>query len=547
MNCVEPNPILDGIIDNCDYLDVSDVNSLRHTDKDLLILQLNIRGLLSKQDLLKQLLTEFKVLPDIVLLCETWLKKDTAGKLDMPNYKCYHKHRIDRLGGGVSVLVKQKLRSREQSDLVVATNLFEYNVVELKMNTNNILIVSGYRPPNSNTRKFMQEYKTVLAKLKESKHHKLIVGMDHNFDLLKSASNSTTSMFLNLNVDRDLTPCITKPTRVTNKTATLIDNILTSTELQHNYTPFVITDDLSDHYPSLVILNNIEKCKRDKVKITKRRIDSASIELIRTELDSVDWTCIDDMDVNEAFKYFHTILLNSMDEHCPKREYSISYDKIIRDPWITKGLSNSIRKQKKLYLKQLHSSDPNCTNKYKSYRNVLKKLLRCSKLDYFNNKCLEYKQNSRKLWQLINQVINKIGRKSQVIESLKIDNLVRYSSMEITKGFCDHFATVGKTYSDKVQLPRVLVETYNEKINMSNISMFLSPTDRDEIKSLIMNLPTNNSSGCDDISNNLLKKLCPSLLSPLEKIFNKSLNEGAFPELMKLADICPLFKSKLEK
>ena len=507
---------------------------------------MNIRGLLSKQDSLKQLLSEFKVLPDIVLLCETWLKKDTAGKLDMPNYKCYHKHRIDRLGGGVSVLVKQKLRSREQSDLVVATNLFEYNVVELKTNTNNILIVSGYRPPNSNTRKFMQEYKTVLAKVKELKHHELIVGMDHNFDLLKSTSNSTTSMFLNLNVDRDLTPCITKPTRVTNKTTTLIDNILISTKLQYNYTPFVITDDLSDHYPSLVILNNVEKCKRDKVKITKRRIDSASIELIKTEIDGVDWTCIDNMDVNEAFKYFHTILLNSMDEHCPKREYSISYDKIIRDPWITKGLSNSIRKQKKLYLKQLHSSDPDCTNKYISYRNVLKKLLRCSKLDYFNNKCLEYKQNSRKLWQLINQVINKISRKNQVIESLRIDNLVRYSPMEITKGFCDHFATVGKTYSDKVQPPRVLVETYNEKINMSNISMFLSPTDREEIKSLIMNLPAKNSSGCDDISNNLLKKLCSSLLSLLEKIFNKSLNEGVFPELMKLADICPLFKSKLE-
>ena len=90
-------------------------------------------------------------------------------------------------------------------------------------------------------------------------------------------------MFLNLNVDRDLTPCITKPTRVTNKTATLIDNILISTKLQYNYMPFVITDDLSDHYPSLVILNNVGKCKRDKVKITKRRIDIASIESIKAE------------------------------------------------------------------------------------------------------------------------------------------------------------------------------------------------------------------------------------------------------------------------
>ena len=509
-------------------------------------MQLNNRGLIGKQDSLKHLLSEFNVLPDIVLLCETWLKKDTAGKIIMPNYKCYHKHRIDRLGGGVSILIKQNLRSRERSDLVVPTNLFEYNVVELKTNTSNIPIVSGYRQPNSNPQKFMQEYKTVLAKLKELKHHELIVGMDHNFDLLKSASNNTTGMFLNLNVDSDLTPCITKPTRVTNKTATLIDNILTSTKLQYNYTPFVITDDLSDHYPSLVILNNVEKCKKDKVKIAKRRVDSASIELIKTEIDNVDWSCIDSMNVNEAFEYFHSILLKSIDVHCPKREYSISHDKVIRDPWITKGLINSIHKQKKLYLKQLHSSDPDCTNKYISYRNVLKKLLRHSKLNYFNNKCLEYKQNSRKLWQLINQVINKTTRKSQVINSLKVDNLIRYSPVEITKGFCDHFANVGKTYSDRVQPPRVLVEMYNKKINMSNISMFLSPTDREEIKSLIMNLPAKNSSGCDEISNNLLKKLCPVLLTPLEIIFNKSLNEGVFPELMKLADISPLFKSKLD-
>ena len=88
--------------------------------------------------------------------------------------------------------------------------------------------------------------KLYLHKLKGLKHHELIVGMDHNFDFLKSSSNSTTSKFLNLNLDNDLIPCITKPTRVTNKTATLIDNILISTKLQYNYTPLVITDDLSD-------------------------------------------------------------------------------------------------------------------------------------------------------------------------------------------------------------------------------------------------------------------------------------------------------------
>ena len=80
MNCVDSNPIFDGITDNCDYIDVSDVNSLGHTDKDLLIMQLTIRGLMSKQDCLKHLLADFKCLPDVVLLCETWLKKRHFGQ-----------------------------------------------------------------------------------------------------------------------------------------------------------------------------------------------------------------------------------------------------------------------------------------------------------------------------------------------------------------------------------------------------------------------------------------------------------------------------------
>ena len=133
----------------------------------------------------------------------------------------------------------------------------------------------------------MKEYKTVLASLKDLKlsNHELIVGMDHNFDPLKSANNNTTSRFLDLNIDRDLTPCITKLTRVTNKTATLIDNILISNKLHYNYTPFVVTDDLSDHYPTLVVLHNIEKCKKDKVKIIKRKIDSGAIALLNADLD----------------------------------------------------------------------------------------------------------------------------------------------------------------------------------------------------------------------------------------------------------------------
>ena len=57
-------------------------------------------------------------------------------------------------------------------------------------------------------------------------------------------------------------------------------------------------------------------------------------------------------------------------------------------------------------------------------------------------------------------------------------------------------------------------------------------------------LPTKKSSGHDNISNILLKEIVDSIAHILCTIFNKSLEQGEFPTIMKLADVVPLYKSK---
>ena len=78
----------------------------------------------------------------------------------------------------------------------------------------------------------MTEYRRLLNSLKKHKSHEIIIGLDHNLDLLKSHLSQPTNEFMELNLDRELIPCITKPTRITNNSATLIDNILISRSLQ---------------------------------------------------------------------------------------------------------------------------------------------------------------------------------------------------------------------------------------------------------------------------------------------------------------------------
>ena len=252
---------VDGINDHCNYIEPSSIKELHTQNTDLGVLQLNVRGLLNKQTQIKHLLSNDNVLLplDVILLCETWLKPSTVDLFDLPNYKSFHKTRKDRIGGSTSILVNDKLQSRERNDLLVETSFLEHCVVELQTDKRNILLVSAYRPPNTKARTFLTEYKRLLNSLKKNKGHEIIIGLDHNLDLLKSHLNQPTNDFMELNLDRELIPCITKPARITTSSASLIDNILISRSLQRSYDSFVLIEDISDHFACLVVLKNQNK------------------------------------------------------------------------------------------------------------------------------------------------------------------------------------------------------------------------------------------------------------------------------------------------
>ena len=59
--------------DTCDYISLDDIKDVVSTKNDLLVIQLNIRGILSKQSSLSNLISECtrdtKI--DVVILCET--------------------------------------------------------------------------------------------------------------------------------------------------------------------------------------------------------------------------------------------------------------------------------------------------------------------------------------------------------------------------------------------------------------------------------------------------------------------------------------------
>ena len=153
-------------------------------------------------------------------------------------------------------------------------------------------------------------------------------------------------------------------------------------------------------------------------------------------------------------------------------------------------------------------------------------------------------QNTSKLWKMVNTIISKQNEKSNMIEYLKVGNVETYNAKEITRQFGKYFSTVGENYAQQIPEPKRPKQWYIQKIPMNLSTIFLAPTNQIEIENLITSLPNKPSSGHDQITNTLLKKLAPNISQPLAIIFNKSLMEGVFPSAMKLADVVPLYKSK---
>ena len=94
---LEQHEYLDEGLDSCDYVEM---NNLITTEKgDLTFIQLNIRGITSKQLKMKELIDASleSNTPDIMMLCKTWLNPFSPG-LSIEGYKTYQNDRIGKKG-----------------------------------------------------------------------------------------------------------------------------------------------------------------------------------------------------------------------------------------------------------------------------------------------------------------------------------------------------------------------------------------------------------------------------------------------------------------
>ena len=537
---------LEDLEDNCDYQDLN--KTIDNQQSDLAAIHLNIRGLNSKIGELMHLIDNSLKCqsPEIIMLCETWLKSNSPRPM-IPGYMLERHDRKRKQGGGTGILISSRCKYKRRQDLEETDcAALESCFIELEANKKNIIFGSIYRPPNSPPNEFLELFNALTRKLQtENPQSELVIGLDHNLDLLKHGNHKPTRLFVEQLYDIGLVPLITKPTRISHSSATLIDNILVSYKLADNSNQGIICDNISDHLPCYALLHDIYPTKKEDTYITTRDLREVNLTALKNKLNEGVLLPNPTHGVDEQFNHFHETLEYYIESFIPIVSRKINPKDIRREKWVCPGLLRSIKKCKRMYKKHItNKNNIKLFDKYKHYNQTLQKTKRYAKKAHYLDQCRQHKSNSKKLWQTINHVIRKTNNKSEVIEKLKIDNITEHRGEVIAEELAKYFSTVGKVFANKIG-PSVKSERdYLNSIPVSTKSIFLAPVTTTEINRIITNMMPKTSSGIDEINNKLLKEIKSVVLVPLEQIFNLSLERGVFPERMKIAKVVPLHKGK---
>ena len=165
------------------------------------------------------------------------------------------------------------------------------------------------------------------------------------------------------------------------------------------------------------------------------------------------------------------------------------------------------------------------------------------KQNYYHDLFAKHCKDIKKTWEIMRSIIKKKNDKTSISDTFKINDQESSNPNEITNGFCNYFTNIGSDLSKKIPAPTKTYDNY--MINETPInSLFLPPCDDNEVGTIIQLLKGKKSSGHDGISSWLIKQLREQLCYPISLVINKSIEEGIFPDMLKMAKIIPIYKAK---
>ena len=208
---------------------------------------------------------------------------------------------------------------------------------------------------------------------------------------------------------------------------------------------------------------------------------------------------------------------------------------------MTKGFIKSCFKKSVLYKKFCKNPTVENKSKYTTYRNKLKSLLNKAEKHYFNIQFKSLAGDLRKTWKLLRVALNQNKIEIFSSEFLTDSGDVITNIEEIANRFNDFFVTIGSRLAGQIPPTQVHFSNYFKYTSVDSF-LFYS-TDADEVVSIVNGFNDKSSCGVDGIPMDIMKKTIKPVSKIIADLVNFSFTTGHFPDELKIAKVCPIFKS----
>ena len=468
-----------------------------------------------------------------IIFTETWLTEDRDKVFFIPGFYCCNLYR-NQYGGGIKLYIKNSFKSKILDNFTVINDLCEILTVELFLCDCKLLLMMVYHPPTSFSAKnieFVDLFTLYLRNLSKL-NMPLIIAGDMNLNLLNPNNHIYIDMYVNNLFESNMRPLITKPTKVNLDNPitrfSVLDQIWVSKEIGKTKS-FVFPLNITDHFPVCIVIPDF--FKKQIMNTVKIRIFSTrGKERLKILLSNVQ-VQVNYEDMNHIYEDYHKQVFDAYDLSFPVVSRTIKSKDAT--PWMTNRLKQCIKKKAKLYKLYLKGRVPRAM--YIQYKNTLTNVLRRVKALYYAKIFLDNVSNSKMVWNTINNLLNR--NVSAVLKEIRVNGicitgeaLVNYANnyfVSIAASIC---AAVPVTHRFMCLAPPVLE------------SCFFQPASVNEVAGVIMKLK-NKGSKMLDFHPLILKENLTVFSRHFMVLYNLSLVKIVFPNLMKIARVCPIFKS----
>ena len=142
-------------------------------------------------------------------------------------------------------------------------------------------------------------------------------------------------------------------------------------------------------------------------------------------------------------------------------------------------------------------------------------------------------------WKGIRNLINVSKKATTNIDKIVENGKETTNPVEIAAALKTLYVNIGKSVEQKIPKGKTPFSNYLRNRNIFNIT--LNPCTHDEFRKYISDISSvSKATGPNSIPIPILNSNIYQLIEPITSILNKSLAEGTFPDLLKLASVCPI-------